>query len=744
MRSLRALFVLLLLALVACFAVACGGEEPEDTTTPPQSEVTTTVSSTPETTAPVTTEAPATSAPATSAPATQAPATSAPATSAPATTAPVTTAPAPVTTRNPFVQKAPADIDVFTFDGNLIGYAVGYEAGAEAAAEALATALSRTAEAYDATKPNSIRLAIDAEGILPLSAGDYHIYMAGETIHIVGGDAAGLSAAVTAFLGTVENGMTSHSQYLHTVFLATNPADVSTVNDYINRTELSGTTLENPVTAYQAGDEIVFILSLKTNGNRTGCTKFTYTLKADDCKLVLSGEVNAASGIFAITVPVEMTLIPGSVRLSVNAYDAANQLLPSVYSGAVGEENGVPKDRPKYTYIGGAIVDAEKITSDVLIPEDFEEFWVDMLKNHREDDPTLPAPSIATDNAPNYRNGFAIYKMDAEYLTALGYANYVPQLSSFDFYEIYLRCDTEPDGRPAVGYLTVPKNARANSLPLYVGLNAYGTRDGYLGTASGAIMLRMHPNGIPKMYYDAANDTLVSHDYYRLDNGFGKIVKDYDDPSEAYLADMLVRNIQMLHFLTQDEYYDYEPLSSDTNLTADDFEDYRQMRDAYNGKIQFLYGGSMGGYQNIGTAALCSLKVGKKQLVNGTVTSIVVGCPWMCDPVAVTGVTGRLPGEGTRIGQTGNDDKPLSELNVVGLSYFDTAHLATLLPEGCSVEIQAGFADTTCPSSGMIALWNAIKEEKKLIFWQNKDHSGKNPNTQIQTVITAPAVTPAE
>lgn len=733
MKAFRSVLVLLLLCAVGILLAACGGDDPVDTTTP-QSEVTT-LSTAPATPA---TSAPASSAPATSAPASSAPATSAPATSAPATSAPATSAPAPITTRDPFVAKTPAEIDVFTFDGSLIGYTVGYEAGAEAQAATLATALSRTAEAYDAAKKNSIRLAIDADGLIPLAAGDYHIYMTGETIHIVGGDAAGLTAAVTAFTGTLTGSVTSHSQYLHTVYLATPPANVSTFSDYINRTELTGGTTENPVTAYQAGDEIVFILTMKTNDTLSGCTKFTYTLKADDCKTVLSGEVNAESGIFAITVPVEMTLIPGSVRLSVNAYDASNQLLPSIYDGKVGEENGVPKDRPKYTYIGGAIVDGDKITSETLIPEDFEKFWSDMLRYNREDDPTLPAASVIADGVPNYRNGFAIYKMDADYLTALGYASMIPKLEEFDFYEIFLRCDTETvGGRPAVGYVTVPKNARANSLPLYVGLNAYGTRDGYLSTSSGAITLRMHPNGIPKVYYNATENTFDTHNYYALDSGFGKFVKDYDDPSEAYIGDMLVRNIQMLHYLTQDEYDGYEPLPSDTNI--DDFTDFEKMRDAYNGKIQFLYGGSMGGYQNIGTAALCSLKVRNKLLVNGEVTSIVVGCPWMCDPVAVTGVTGRLPGEGTRIGQTGKDDKPLSELNVVGLSYFDTAHLATLLPEGCSVEIQAGFADTTCPSSGMMALWNAIKEEKKLIFWQNKDHSGSNPNTQLKTTLTAPA-----
>jgi cephalosporin-C deacetylase-like acetyl esterase len=118
----------------------------------------------------------------------------------------------------------------------------------------------------------------------------------------------------------------------------------------------------------------------------------------------------------------------------------------------------------------------------------------------------------------------------------------------------------------------------------------------------------------------------------------------------------------------------------------------------------------------------------------------------MCDPVAVAGVTGRLPGKGTRIGDL-KGDAPLSELNLIGLAYFDTAHFGSMLPKGSKIEIQAGFGDTTCPSTGMIALWNAVTVEKTLIFSQNKDHSGKNPNVfnnadliaETQIVITVPA-----
>lgn len=716
MKSVKFLLLMLLLAVFVCALASCDILEklPFDIPFLPQGTTTSEVTTTVPTTDPITT-------------------TTAPSTAV-TTTAPVTT------TENVIVQKVPADIPCFTFDGDLAGYTIGYESGAEAAAASLAAATSLPSGAYDPTVEKSIHLAIVPDGDVALDAGGYHIFMSGKTIHILGGDASGvLDAVKNVFTPSITDGKTSHPQYLHTIKLGTLPAAVETQSDYLNRVELIGSTTKNAVTAYKLGDEIVFVLNLyygttTKNGNTynasyipVGCTKLVYTLEADDYQMKVTGSCSGESGLFAITVPTEMTLIPGSIRLSVNAYDSQNNLLSTIYSGAAGAENGVSHDRPSYTYIGGAFVEADAITSDVLKPDDFESFWEKVLTDTRA---TNPTSKVTYAGSATYKNGFAIYKMDAAYLTALGYKDHIANLSSYDYYEIYLRSDEDSkNGRPAVGYVTVPKNAKPNSLKIAVGLNAYGTRDGYIGASGNAITVKMHPNGIPKAYYDAATNTFdktKSTEYFAADKDFGKFVKDYDDPANAYLAKMLVRNIQMLHFLTNEEYSGEYPDDDYTNIT--DFTAYEQMRAAYNGVITFSYGGSMGGFQNVGTAALCTVEVDGKKLVNGDVKTIVVGCPWMCDPVAAAGVTGRLMGLGTRIGTVGKDDKPLAELNCLGLAYLDTAHFGSMLPEGSSIEIQAGFADTTCPSSGMMALWNEITVKKTLIFSQNKDHSGKNPN----------------
>ena len=451
-----------------------------------------------------------------------------------------------------------------------------------------------------------------------------------------------------------------------------------------------------------------------------------YKVEADDTTAVLSGTVSGESGVFAITVPASFTLIPGSVRLSVNAYDSNNQLLSSIYSGTAGKENGVDNTvRPSYTFIGGAVVNADEVTSDMPKPDDFADFWAEQLAN-------LPDPTgrVNSTSERKYRNGFAIYKMDADYLTKLGYETLIPKLATHDIYEIFLRCDLDSkNGRPSVGYVSVPKNAAANSLKISVGLNAYGARDGYISCGS-TIMVKMHPCGLPKAYYNVDDGTWRTTDF-STESGFALHVADYDDPANAYLCAMLLRNVQMLRFLT-DETYDYETPNT-TNMTEDDLTAFQTLRDAYNGEIEFVYGGSMGGFQNVGTAALCMLEVNGERVVKGEISSIVVGCPWMCDPIAASGVTGRLKGLGTRIGTVKGDS--LADLNLAGLSYFDTVHFGSLLTEG-KIEIQAGYADTTCPSSGMVALYNAIGIEKKMIFSQNKDHSGKDPSTMFSVTYT--------
>ena len=709
MKSIRFLCLLLLLFCAVCALASCdmidkvfpGGLPflPKDTT----AEVTTTAD-------PATTTAAVT-------------------TTAVTTTAAVTTTEAPVTTTASIIpQKTPAEIDAPRFTSVISAYTVGYEADTQAAAAALADALSIPSGEYTESKDRAIHLMIESDGIIPLGAGDYHIYISREDIVIRGGDADGLSAAVTAFLATVKSGVTSQSRYVHTVYRAQPPVDVETVaTNYADMTELYGTTVEDPLT-YKAGDEIIFVLYLKTNGAPSGCTTFEWCVEADDYDGSFSGEVSGASGVFAFTVPFEMTLIPGTVRLSVDAFDAKGGLLPSIYSGTAAQPNVTWEiTRPDYSYVGGAFIDADKITSDVLrTDEDFVAYWTERLEEIKAVKPTRSVGRNA-----KYHNGFGIYQLDADMLVALGYSDYVKYLDRYDMFEVYLCADSDrTDGRPAVGYLTVPKNAAADSLPLGIRLNAYGSRDGYLSVSSGTILLSMHPCGLPKGTFDASGKYTATD--FSIVSGYGKIVEHYENPAtDSEYTKMFMRNIQMLRFLTNEEYHD-DLDDAATNMTS--FAAFEALLAAYNGNINFWYGGSNGGFQNIATASLLLWEVDGARLVNGTLTEVIVGCPSMCDAVAYAGRTGRF--ESVQGGDIWADNGKV--LNILNYALYDTVHFASFITEG-TLKIQAGFGDVTSPAAGIMALYNAAKIEKELIFTQNKDHSGKNPETMVSTTISAPA-----
>ncbi|MBQ2719364.1 MAG: acetylxylan esterase [Clostridia bacterium] len=662
-----------------------------------------------------------------------APVTTAPVSTAPVTTAPVTTVTTAATTvkvpvpvaPNAIVEKTPANVPVFDFDGNLAAYAVGYETGAEAAAETLATALGKTAAAYDASVAASLHLAIKPDGILPLAAGDYHIYVTAGTIHILGGDAAGLSAGVTAFLATVEDGTTAMKSHEHVIHKSHLPLSMETVDGYATKTQLVGGTTETS-TEYELGDEVIFVLELKTNGAAAGCPKFKYTISADDIptREYIKGEVSGESGFVAVTVPASFTRYAGSVRVQVDAYDSAGTLVKGRYS------NG--NTAPNYTFIGGAIIDFENVTSDVPEPSNFEEFWLSLLED-------LPDPTKAPSSTSRFYNGFQIYKMDETYMQKIG--QNAALLEDFDIYEIFLYCDVS-SGRPAVGYVSVPKNklGTTGTLPIKIGLNSYSggasSRDGFFATDENAIRVCMHPQGMPLYYYNSGEFNDSGLKSAGVNDNFGLKGSDFDDPANAELTKMLLRNVQMLRFLSDDAFDDEFPSRSKYhNLTKDDKEAFQALRDTFNGTIVFNEGGSMGGFQNVATAALCGMAT-EIDVMSVSVGSVAMRCPWMCDPVSMAGLTGRIGGAGTRIGAG-------QSINIAGLAYLDTAHFAKYLPEGSTLTILGGYADTTCPSSGIVALYNAATVEKKLTLRQNCDHSGSQPatweNAWTEDIVEAPA-----
>ncbi len=548
--------------------------------------------------------------------------------------------------------------------------------------------------------------------------GEYRIAPDGRDLIVGAPTETGMKFATDIFFTSVEEQLTfgdnnvTFTEDLHSTFMT----DIETL-EYSDKAQISGTT-DKESFSYQIGDTIVFHLYLNlyyASGNvPVGCKEFRYTLTADYCE-PLTGTAPGQSGEFVFTVPKEYVQNPGSVRLHVTAYGEDGKALqtnlvttPNVTAGKTGN----------LAYIGGAIVDRENVTSATEMPEDFLEFWqarVDEVYNVNPKRLGKPAGS----DSSNY---YHYYKMDKEYikntprLASKTDAEIADLLSKYDMYEVFL---ATPGKYPAVFYVSIGKNLEANSQRLSMNLNAYGCSTGYF-SAPGNLTVAINPCGLPGVICKGdVNDLTPSYkasDFTATDYsehaGFALNADDYDDPANAYLTEMLMRNIQVLRFLTNSYFTDGTPFAAFT--------------EAFNGEI-VLGGGSMGGFQSIGTAALVSLTQDKKPDYSKgcpipQITQINVTCPWMCDPTGMAGKDDRIAGQGTRI-------DGINE----GAAYLDSAHLATLLD--CNVTVVGGFADTTCPSTGIIAFYNAIDTAyKKLTMVQNKDHSGNNPKTMIQDI----------
>lgn len=280
----------------------------------------------------------------------------------------------------------------------------------------------------------------------------------------------------------------------------------------------------------------------------------------------------------------------------------------------------------------------------------------------------------------------------------------VSKLSTHDFYEVFLAA---PGKMPAVFYISIPKNLKSDSCSIYMQLNHYSPRNAYIGAKDDQIFVGVGPCGMPGVYYDEKTGSYTKVPY----DSVGTYFVDgpgYENAENVYFVGMLQKNIQVLRFLSNPEYTKGTPFEAVTAL--------------YNGKVSFE-GGSMGGFQSIATAALVTLSadIGKNV---GSVASIKVSCPWMCDPLTIAGATDRIKGEGARPNTT-------SEV----LNYFDTAHFATLIK--CEdVVVSGGFADVICPSTGLAALYNALNCKTTFKMMQNMDHNGNVPKTVVEYSLT--------
>ncbi len=469
--------------------------------------------------------------------------------------------------------------------------------------------------------------------------------------------------------------------------------------------EIIGTTLKNPLD-YRAGDEIAFAVGLVYGKAKVpyGCTSFKYVISADGVEPTQWATVNGASGELLITIPEKYTQKTGSVRLRVQAFDSKSNMIAEYY--------------------GGAYINREEITSVIEKPADYDEFWQERIQEVLDTSPT----STRAAKKAHESNYFHWYEIDEEYMgNTPNYTKSAAYLQNFRIFEVFLK---SPGYMPAVFYIAIPKTANEqSSLPFQFSFNAYGSRNGYLGTNGASYFIAIGPNGVPGVYYDEETGTYTPvnySDYSTYDDAhkgyhtsFGLKVSDYtntETTADAYLTRMLQRNLQVVRFLT------------DERLTAG--TPFELVSKTYNGKMTGV-GGSMGGFQSIAMAAIFemipdeyTIDGQKHQNKMGHFESIDIRCPWFCDPIGMAGHPDRIAGLGTRIKEGFTDYE-----QILGAAYLDSAYFGEYLK--CEVQMVAGFADITCPSTGIMAFYNSVPGNINLDMTQNKDHSGHDPVTMI-------------
>ncbi|MDD3154996.1 MAG: acetylxylan esterase [Victivallaceae bacterium] len=291
--------------------------------------------------------------------------------------------------------------------------------------------------------------------------------------------------------------------------------------------------------------------------------------------------------------------------------------------------NGIPMKNIEYGL--GAGVLPERLQQAVAEPEDFDAFWAEKLAD------LAKTPVKVLEKKPVRKNSFA------------------------DLFDVKIACT---GGRPVSGYLSIPRNAKAKSLPLEVCFDGYSVQSATEVSRPGMLILSINPHGIEngreKSYYQALAQGELKH------YGFRDAENQSRDTS--YFLGMLLRSVRAVEFATT--------------------------LPEWNGKDLTLSGSSQGGLQAIAATALTQ-----------KATSCQVKIPWFCD----LGMTqpGRVRGWLPKY--------------TPALGYFDTVNFASRIH--CPVSVMGGLSDYVCPPSGVQVLYNHLKGPAELKMVQGLNHA---------------------
>lgn len=435
---------------------------------------------------------------------------------------------------------------------------------------------------------------------------------------------------------------------------------------------------------YNSGERVTFTITLLGDGSPVTVPELRYTFKGDDGTNE-SGKITPDSQGKYILEKTCMD-IPGYMSLTLDAY------------GSDGKKWKEPlNDKQSYLFLGGILVNAFAIEAVSEEPEDFDQFWADSLA--LLDD--YPAELVGLKELPDKGNQKQ--------------------------YEVYINCygrteDTKTGDTFVAGYLSIPKNADPGTLKIQVNYQGQGLSKISAYGGSDRIMFNCLAHSVNLSDLAAFADTGDKSDAYAeflnlADDDtsnwgtptYGMSPTVGADREKVYYRQMLLRDYQAIEFLIK--YF-----SADSKATEYDGIDISSWAGLWDGQNITVQGGSQGGFQAIGVAAL-----------HKSVTELSASIPWLCD---IGAGTTKVP-TGTRIA-SGNRPVYAS-----GYDYVDSIFLAKRVT--CKTTISAGLGDPTCPPSGTMAMFNNLVQGKNIDatmeLKQGRTH-GFTPENNYISVVT--------
>jgi cephalosporin-C deacetylase-like acetyl esterase len=231
----------------------------------------------------------------------------------------------------------------------------------------------------------------------------------------------------------------------------------------------------------------------------------------------------------------------------------------------------------------------------------------------------------------------------------------------FEAYDMRIKAPRSDYVSVAVAY---PKGAEKNSLKAFFGFQGYGVnpvKPKFLKDYL-TVMVDAHsiPNGEAPEFYANLRDNGLK--------GFGYDEAENERPETTYWAKMMLRDLQAVRFFSEHE--------------------------LLNKKDYYFVGSSMGGMQACNMAAHFD-----------KTTALILNVPWLSDIY------------GHELAGRRENRMPKG----IGVTYFDSSVAAERVK--CPVYIISGLGDGTCNASTQMALFNSVKSQKYIEFYQNKVHS---------------------